>query len=205
MFRPSDVAVGPDGAIYVADWFDPRVGGHQDLDDTTRGTIYRIAPKGFKSVVPKFDLATTEGQITALKSPAINVRALGFNGLAARGPAALGPVQGLLDDGNPLRAGARRVAAHATGHRRPGARRKIAGRPGCELCGSRLTGRCGRRCRPQRHAARLARDPSAAMRREVALSQRDVPFEAARDVLLTLAQSYDGNDRSLPRSLGVLV
>ena len=65
----------------------PRVGGHQDLDDTTSGTIYRIAPKGFKSVVPKFDLATTEGQITALKSPAINVRAFGYTRLRAQGAA----------------------------------------------------------------------------------------------------------------------
>ena len=28
LFRPSDVCIGPDGAIYVADWFDARVGGH---------------------------------------------------------------------------------------------------------------------------------------------------------------------------------
>ena len=34
LFRPSDIAVGPDGALYVSDWIDPRVGGHQDLDDT---------------------------------------------------------------------------------------------------------------------------------------------------------------------------
>ena len=47
LFRPSDVAIGPDGAIYVSDWIDPRVGGHQDLDDSLSGAIYRIAPKGF--------------------------------------------------------------------------------------------------------------------------------------------------------------
>ena len=43
-FRPADVCVGPDGAIYVADWFDPRVGGHGTQDRTLSGTIYRIAP-----------------------------------------------------------------------------------------------------------------------------------------------------------------
>ena len=47
LFRPSDVTVGPDGAIYVTDWIDARVGGHQDLDNETTGAIYRIAPKGF--------------------------------------------------------------------------------------------------------------------------------------------------------------
>ena len=32
LFRPSDVAIGPDGALYVSDWIDARVGGHTDLD-----------------------------------------------------------------------------------------------------------------------------------------------------------------------------
>ena len=40
LFRPSDIAVGPDGALYVSDWIDARVGGHQDLDDTrVRGDL----------------------------------------------------------------------------------------------------------------------------------------------------------------------
>ena len=101
LFRPSDIAVGPDGAMYVSDWIDARVGGHQDLDDTLSGAIYRIAPKGFVSKVPAFDAATIDGLITALRSPAVNVRAIGFEGLKARGAAAVNAVAALLNDPSP--------------------------------------------------------------------------------------------------------
>ncbi|MDX1564620.1 MAG: NPCBM/NEW2 domain-containing protein, partial [Phycisphaeraceae bacterium] len=40
LFRPSDVTIGPDGAIYVADWFDARVGGHATHDKGQTGSIY---------------------------------------------------------------------------------------------------------------------------------------------------------------------
>jgi putative membrane-bound dehydrogenase-like protein len=57
-FAPSDVTLGPDGSVYVADWSDKRT-AHPDPDaewDRSRGRVYKIEAKGTKAVAP-FDLA----------------------------------------------------------------------------------------------------------------------------------------------------
>ena len=53
------------------------------------------------------------------------------------------------------------------------------------------------------HAAKLATDNSPAVRREVAIALRDVPFAQAKDLLLTLARGYDGKDRSYLAAIGI--
>src|SRR2546430_1063214 len=71
-FRPSDVCVAPDGSIYVADWNDAGVGGHNMADqklDAMSGRVYRVAPKGGKLSVPKLNLSTAAGSVEALQSP----------------------------------------------------------------------------------------------------------------------------------------
>jgi len=57
-FATTDVTLGPDGSVYVADWFDKRT-AHPDPDadwDRSNGRVYKIEAKGTKSAAP-FDLA----------------------------------------------------------------------------------------------------------------------------------------------------
>ncbi len=57
-FRPIDTLMGPDGSIYVADWYNPIIQhGEVDFRDKRRdhehGRIWRIAPKNLKPVSRK--------------------------------------------------------------------------------------------------------------------------------------------------------
>jgi putative heme-binding domain-containing protein len=74
-FRPIDVQMGPDGAIYVADWYNPII-NHGEVDfrdprrDKTRGRIWRITAKGRKLVEkPKLIGAPVVDLLEQLKSP----------------------------------------------------------------------------------------------------------------------------------------
>jgi putative membrane-bound dehydrogenase-like protein len=202
LFRPSDIAVGPDGALYVSDWIDARVGGHQDLDDTLSGAIYRIAPKGFVSKVPSFDASTVEGLITALRSPAVNVRAIGFEGLKARGASAINAVAALLNDPNPYMRGRAIFLLYQLGpegQKRAGAPESFSD-PALKIAAYRAMRRANLDILPV--AARLAKDANAGVRREVAVSMRDQPASASMDILVDVARGFDGKDRSYLEALG---
>ena len=74
-FRPVDVTVGPDGAIYLVDWYNPIIQhGEVDFRDPRRdhrhGRIWRITAKGRALVTPPdFTTATVETLLDALKAP----------------------------------------------------------------------------------------------------------------------------------------
>ena len=202
-FRPSDVCVGPDGAIYVADWFDPGVGGHGTRDDAYTGSIYRIAPKGFKPKVPKLDLNTTEGQIQALKSPAVNVRNSGFTRLKAQGKKAIPAVAALLADENSYVAA--RAAWLLAQMGEAGVAKVIPWLASKDAAQRLVAYRALRRADHDvlGMAIKMASDESAAVRREVALTLRDVPADRSVPVLVSLAKQFDGKDRAYLEALGL--
>ena len=201
-FRPSDVAVGPDGAIYVADWFDARVGGHRMSDPLLAGTIYRIAPKGKKLNIPEFNPDTVEGQITALKSPTNNVRNIGFTRLKAGGEASVPALKKLLSDPNPYfqaravwllaQLGDKGIAEVESVLKSKDPQMRIVAFRALRFVDHKML----------EHADGLAKDPSSAVRREVALALRDVPLNQCRNIILELAKRYVEKDRWNLEALG---
>jgi putative heme-binding domain-containing protein len=74
-FRPIDIKMGPDGAIYIADWYNPII-QHGEVDfrdsrrDHTRGRIWRVTAKGRPLVErPKLVGVSVQELLEHLKSP----------------------------------------------------------------------------------------------------------------------------------------
>ncbi len=98
-FRPSDACIAPDGSVFVADWYDPGVGGHR-MQDIEQGRIYRITPKssGTGYSAPAVDFSTPENAASALASPNLSTRYLAWQALRDFGDTSIAPVLELAGD-----------------------------------------------------------------------------------------------------------
>lgn len=193
-FRPSDVAIGTDGAIYVADWYDPVVGGHQMQDSVGYGRIYRIVPKGKDLKKPNLDFQSLEGQIEALKSPAINVRAHALQLLKTGGEGAIEPVMKLIESANPYHQARAIWLLSQLGERGKAETVKILSDKDemRRVVALRALRQIETDILPD--AELLKNDPSPFVRREVAIALKGLPYEKTKDVLSVLAKQYDGKD-----------
>lgn len=200
-FRPSDVAIAPDGSLFVADWYDPGVGGHQ-VGDLERGRIYRVAPDTEYAVSP-LPLETPEQAATALLSPNRATRYIAFTALAGWGADAEPALRSLWESENKRH----RAQALWLLSRLPGAGAsyiaKAIGDPDPDI---RITGlRAARAVQSDiiPLARTLAQDPSPQVRREVAIALNgNGSVEAAR-LWTSLANQHDGVDRWYLEALGI--
>lgn len=204
-FRPSDVTIGTDGAIYVADWYDPVVGGHQAQDRTAYGRIYRIVPKNKTLRAPKIDLTTFEGQVGAFISPAINVRNQGFRALLAQREGVPEKILSLLESENPfLKARAIWLVANMGDKGRRAVEKLLDDHnEAFRATAYRALRQTTADILP--YANKMASDSSAFVRREVAISLQNYPFEKAKPVLLELIRRFNGEDRWYLETIGTAV
>ncbi len=200
-FRPVDVAVAPDGSLFIADWYDPIVGGGA-AGDHEKGRIFRVAPPGDRyevETVQYSDPVTAAGQ---LSNPNEAIRYLAWQSLHSAGvkgePAlkqlwgrASGPVKartlwllGQLPNG-------RTYLEEATQDEDEQIR----------VVAVRLARQMNVDLLP--FIRSLSQDASAAVRRELAIALRYEEGPEAASLWADLALQHDGQDRWYLEALGI--
>jgi len=217
-FRPSDVAVAPDGTVYIADWYDSLTGGHGMADNQSpRGRIYRLAPPNHRATAPAVDLQTSQGLTAAFRSPNQSVQYLAYQALNRQGQAGLPLLESMWKQKDPI---LRARALWLLGGLGPQGTQYVQDalrdpEPRFRLLALRVM---------RRHSADLAaaiepllRDRSPQVRREIALLRRDpsamapaylfpeqkAVSQGVLDALVELAKQYDGTDRWYLAALGI--
>jgi putative heme-binding domain-containing protein len=202
-FRPSDVAVAPDGSLFVADWYDPGVGGHQ-VGDLEKGRLFRLAPAGSQYTVPKLDLSKPAGAAEGLKSPNLATRYLAYEKLHGWGKKSEKVLAKMFkSDTNPrFRARALWLLSKLEGKGKKYIDAAVKDRdPNIRITGLRAAEELKMDVTPI--LTKLAKDSSPQVRREVAVNLRFNKSPEAAQIWTTLADQYDGQDRWYLEALGI--
>ena len=112
-FRPVDLELGPDGALYIADFYN-RIIGHYEVPlthpgrDRERGRIWRVVYKGKDGKAPPARTprgdetqATLAELIEDLGHPNLAVRTVATNLLVEKGPETVAPLKAVLAKNEP--------------------------------------------------------------------------------------------------------
>ena len=203
-FLPTDLALAPDGSLFLADFY----------NDTSRGTnqvsgsIYRISRKdGAFPKFPDIDFDSVEGLVSALQSPAVNVRSHAASKLVEKGEDTGDAMLAFLNESEEdsiLSSRALWVLAQLGEEGRKVVEAHLDDEKGEQA--HVVAYRALRLADPiglMKRAAESARSRFLSVRREVAVSLKPFPFEDCSGILLELIDSYDGSNRYYLEALGV--
>jgi putative membrane-bound dehydrogenase-like protein len=201
-FRPADVCVAPDGSLFVTDWYDPGVGGH-NMQDMERGRLFRVATPGKKYQVPKFDFTTAAGAVDAMRNPCLSVRYMAWEAIQKFGDQAIEPLKKLAKDENPrMRARALWALGKLKGHGEEAHQMAIQDRDAnVRMMSIRLARQLN--IPAERYFTQLVKDTSPQVRRELAVALRFDKSAVMPSLWSQLAMQHDGKDRWYLEALGI--
>ncbi len=205
-FRPSDVCVSIDGSLYVADWNDAGVGGHNMADrelTNMTGRVYRVAPKGSKPMAPKLDLSNAASAVAALESPNLATRYLAWTALhEMQGKAEKELLKLWKGDDQRLRARALHLLARIKGSEQKYVELALKDKNSdLRIAGLRLARELKFDVIP--YVKQLVKDSSAQVRRDCAIALRHNTSPEAATLWAELAAQHDGKDRWYVEALGI--
>ncbi|MGV3586710.1 MAG: PVC-type heme-binding CxxCH protein [Adhaeribacter sp.] len=201
-FRPSDVTAAPDGSLFIADWYDPGVGGHQQ-GEVEKGRVFRVAPPNTPYTVPKFDVSSAKGAVQALQSPNLETRYLAWTSLHQMGRKAEKELVKLWKSGESRqRARALWLLSKIDGRGQKYIDQALKDADtNIRITGLRAAQQLKMDVTPILKS--LAKDPNPHIRREVAVALRYNKSPEAAGIWADLASQYDGQDRWYLEALGV--
>lgn len=203
-FRPTDVAVAPDGSVFISDWYDPVVGGHH-MGDAERGRIYRVAPQIGNYRFNPINLHSTKGILAALANPNIATRYEAWKKIQTSGRTMVVDLLQLLNnESEPARHRARviwvmskmkavKVAewSHMLQNKNPDLR----------ITTLRALKQLNIDVLP--FIEPMTSDPDPQVRREIALLLHDIPSQKSAHIWAKLALQHQANDRWQLEALGI--
>jgi putative membrane-bound dehydrogenase-like protein len=200
-FRPVDVCTAPDGSLFVADWYDPILGGGA-AGDAVKGRIYRIAKDAHQYKLPTADLESGKGCVEALKSPNIETRYVAFNRLIKSGIDAGNELQDLWKSNDPiLRARAFWVLAKSSDGDSVIHKALRDKDPNLRIAAIKAALQKTDDVVP--YLQLVVDDSEPSVRREVATALRYSHSQEGAEIWRRLAEKYDGKDRWYLEALGI--
>jgi putative membrane-bound dehydrogenase-like protein len=205
-YRPSDVCVGPDGALSIADWHDAGVGGHNMADrklETMTGRVYRVAPKGHQTPSASPKVNSAKNAVIALQSPNQATRYLAWTTLnKMQGKAEKELLKLWNSDDARMRARALQLLARIKGSEKKYVESALADKHSdIRITGLRIARSLKMDLIP--YVTQLVKDSSPQVRRECAIALRHSGSAEAPKLWTTLAQQHDGKDRWYLEALGI--